>query len=196
MAQNNPVIMAALEKNIFEHINLMSDEQVQLEFRDKIARLQELQMQMQQNPQMQMELQENPQLQQQMQQEQQQLELEIESRKAVLIAEMTEDFVKEQKEVMGIFGNDPLVKLRARELDLKAQDNMRKQKEDENRINLDKMKVLMNQNLQEDKMEQQEDLAILRAATSIEKQKMSNRAKIKNDKMKQQDVRILKGPRR
>jgi hypothetical protein len=72
---------------------------------------------------------------------------------------------------------------------------MRKQKEDENRINLDKMKVLMNQNLQEDKMEQQEDLAVLRAATSIEKQKMSNRAKIKNDKMKQQDVRILKGPR-
>ena len=134
-------------------------------------------------------------LQQQMQQEQQQLELEIESRKAVLIAEMTEDFVKEQKEIMGIFGNDPLVKLRARELDLKAQDNLRKQKEDENRINLDKMKVLMNQNLQEDKMEQQEDLAVLRAATSIEKQKMSNRAKIKNDKMKQQDVRILKGPR-
>ena len=195
MAQNNPVIMAALEKNIFEHINLMSDEQVQLEFRDKIARLQELQMQMQQNPQMQMELEQNPQMQQQMQQEQQELELEIESRKAVLIAEMTEDFVKEQKQVMGTFGNDPLVKLRARELDLKAQDNMRKQKEDENRINLDKMKVLMNQNLQEDKMEQQEDLAVLRAATSIEKQKMSNRAKIKNDKMKQQDVRILKGPR-
>ncbi len=99
------------------------------------------------------------------------------------------------KEAIGILGNDPLVKLRARELDLKAQDNMRKQKEDDARLNLDKMKTLMNQNLQEDKMEQQEDLAILRAATSIEKQKMSNRAKIKNDKMKQQDVRILKGPR-
>ena len=195
MAQNNPVIMTSLEKNIFEHINLMADEQVQLEFRDKIAQAQQMAQQMQQDPQMQMQMQSNPQMQQQMQQQQQQLELEIESRKAVLIAEMTEDFVKEQKEAIGILGNDPLVKLRARELDLKAQDNMRKQKEDDARLNLDKMKTLMNQNLQEDKMEQQEDLAILRAATSIEKQKMSNRAKIKNDKMKQQDVRILKGPR-
>ena len=72
---------------------------------------------------------------------------------------------------------------------------MRRQKEDDNRLNLDKMKSLMNQNLQEDKMEQQEDLAVLRATTSLEKQKMSNRAKMKNDRMKQQDVRILKRPR-
>ena len=195
MAQNNPLVMTSLEKNIFEHINLMADEQVQLEFRDKIAQVQQIQQQMQQDPQMQMQMQSNPQMQQQMQQQQQQLEIEIESRKAVLIAEMTEDFVKEQKEAIGDFGNDPLVKLRSRELDLKAQDNMRKQKEDDARLNLDKMKTLMNQNLQEDKMEQQEDLAILRATTSIEKQKMSNRSKMKNDKMKQQDVRILKQPR-
>jgi hypothetical protein len=195
MAQNNPLVMTSLEKNIFEHINLMSDEQVQLEFRDKIAQAQQIAQQMQQDPQMQQQMQANPQMQQQMQQQQQQLELEIESRKAVLIAEMTEDFVKEQKEAIGILGNDPLVKLRARELDLKAQENMRRQKEDDARLNLDKMKSLMNQNLQEDKMEQQEDLAILRATTSIEKQKMSNRAKIKNDQMKQRDVRILKEPR-
>ena len=195
MAQNNPLVMTSLEKNIFEHINLMADEQVQLEFRDKIAQVQQIQQQMQQDPQMQMEMQSNPQMQQQMQAQQQQLQIEIESRKAVLIAEMTEDFVKEQKEAMGDLGNDPLVKLRARELDLKAQENMRRQKEDDNRLNLDKMKSLMNQNLQEDKMEQQEDLAILRATTSIEKQKMSNRSKMKNDKMKQQDVRILKQPR-
>jgi len=142
-----------------------------------------------------MQMQSNPQMQQQMQAQQQQLQIEIESRKAVLIAEMTEDFVKEQKEAMGDFGNDPLVKLRARELDLKAQENMRKQKEDDNRLNLDKMKALMNQNLQEDKMEQQEDLAVLRASTSIEKQKMSSKSKMQNDRMKQRDVRILKEPR-
>ena len=195
MAQNNPLIMTSLEKNIFEHINLMADEQVQLEFRDKIAQVQQIQQQMQQDPQMQMQMQSNPQMQQQMQTQQQQLQIEIESRKAVLIAEMTEDFVKEQKEAMGDLGNDPLVKLRARELDLKAQENMRRQKEDDNRLNLDKMKSLMNQNLQEEKMEQQEDLAILRATTSLEKQKMSNKVKIKNDQMKQQDVRILKRPR-
>ena len=36
------------------------------------------------------------------------------------------------------------------------------------------MKALMNQNIQEEKMDQNEDLAVLRANTSIEKQIMSN----------------------
>ena len=33
MARNNPIIMAALEKNCFEHISLMGQEQVEVEFR-------------------------------------------------------------------------------------------------------------------------------------------------------------------
>ena len=32
MVQNNPCVMAALQKNILEHISLMAQEQVQLEF--------------------------------------------------------------------------------------------------------------------------------------------------------------------
>ena len=195
MAKNNPVIMASLEKNIFEHIALMADEQVQLEFKDKIERMQQIQQDLAQNPQIQQQMQMNPQLQQGMKQEADNLAIEIEARKAVLIAEMTEDFLNEEKKVSGDFGNDPIAKLRARELDLKAQDNLRKQKEDEARINLDKSKLLMNKDLQEDKMEQNEDLALLRAATSIEKQKMSNKAKMRSDEMKRKDVKTLKGPR-
>ena len=98
--------------------------------------------------------------------------LDLESRKAILIAEMMEEFLKEEKQVSGDFGNDPIAKLRARELDIKAQDNFRKKQEDEARINLDKTKMLMNREVQEDKMEQNEDLALLRAKTSIEKQKI------------------------
>ena len=195
MAKNNPVIMASLEKNIFEHIALMADEQVQLEFKDKIERMQQIQQDLAQNPQIQQQMQMNPQLQQGMKQEADNLAIEIEARKAVLIAEMTEDFLNEEKKVSGDFGNDPIAKLRARELDLKAQDNLRKQKEDEARINLDKSKMLMNRDIQEDKMEQNEDLALLRAATSIEKQKMSNKAKMRSDEMKRKDVKTLKGPR-
>ena len=195
MAKNNPIIMASLEKNIFEHISLMADEQVQLEFKDKIERMQQIQQDLAQNPQIQQQMQMNPQLQQGMQQEADNLAIEIEARKAVLIAEMTEDFLCEEKKVSGDFGNDPIAKLRARELDLKAQDNMRKMKEDEARINLDKSKILMNRDIQDDKMEQNEDLALLRAATSIEKQKMSNEAKMRSDRMKRKDVKTLKGPR-
>ena len=196
MAKNNPIIMASLEKNIFEHISLMADEQVQLEFKDKIERMQQIQQDLAQNPQIQQQMQMNPQLQQGMQQEADNLAIEIEARKAVLIAEMTEDFLCEEKKVSGDFGNDPIAKLRARELDLKAQDNMRKMKEDEARINLDKSKLLMNKDIQDDKMEQNEDLALLRAATSIEKQKMSNEAKMRSDRIKRKDVKTLKGPRR
>jgi hypothetical protein len=53
----------------------------------------------------------------------------------------------------------------------------------------------MNRDIQEDKMQQNEELALLRAATSIEKQKMSNRAKAKTDATKRFDVTKLKGPR-
>ena len=187
MAKNNPQITASLEKNIFEHIALMADEQVQMEMRDKLIKIQELQQLMQTNPQ----VAQNPEVKQEMER----MQLEIEARKAVLIAEMMEDFLKEEKQVSGDFGNDPIAKLRARELDLKAQDNMRKQQEDEARINLDKTKMLMNRDIQEDKMEQNEDLAHLRARTSIEKQQMSNRAKARSDVMKRRDVKTLKGPR-
>jgi hypothetical protein len=187
MAMNNPVILSALEKNIFEHMALMADEQVQLEMRDNIMQIQQIQQTIQQNPQME----QNPEIKQELER----LQLEVEARKSVLIAEMMEEFVKEQQQVMGGLGNDPIAKLRARELDLKAQDNKRKEKEDEARINLDKTKMLMNRDMQEEKMEQTEDLAMLRAATSIEKQKMSNRAKAKSDATKRFDVTKLKGPR-
>ena len=178
MAKNNPQIMASLEKNIFEHIALMADEQVQMEMQEQIRKMQELQQLMQMNPQMA----QSPEVKGEMER----IQIDMEARKATLIAE---------KKISGDFGNDPIAKLRARELDLKAQDNMRKMKEDEARINLDKSKILMNRDIQEDKMQQNEELALLRAATSIEKQKMSNRAKAKTDATKRFDVTKLKGPR-
>ena len=39
MARNNPIVMAALEKNCFEHISLMAQEQVEIEFRKKCNNL-------------------------------------------------------------------------------------------------------------------------------------------------------------
>ena len=99
--------------------------------------------------------------------------MKIESRKAVLIAEMMEEYSKEEKKILGDFANDPLAKLRSRELDLRAQENMRKEKEGEERLNLDKMRAMMNQQNTEDKMDQNEDLAKLRADTSIQKTVLS-----------------------
>ena len=94
----------------------------------------------------------------------------IESRKAVLVAEMTSDFMKEENKITSQFDSDPLLKLKSREVDLRAMENEQKRKEAEDRINLDKMKALMNQQNNENKLEQNEDLAKLRAGVSLAKQ--------------------------
>jgi hypothetical protein len=82
---------------------------------------------------------------------------------------MMEEFMKEEKEITSQFDNDPVAKLRARELDLRAQENQRKKEEGEDRINLDRMRAMMNQSNQQQKLDQNEELAQLRADTSIEK---------------------------
>jgi hypothetical protein len=165
MVRNAPMVGAAIEKNCLEHISLMAQEQIELEFREELQQLAQMQ-QMAQNPQM---MQQNPQLQQQAMMMQQ----KIESRKAVLVAEMMEEFMKEEKKVTSQFDHDPIAKLRARELDIRAMDNESKRKAAEEKINLDRMRAMMNQGNVEDKLDQNEDLAELRADTSLEKQEMA-----------------------
>jgi len=115
----------------------------------------------------------------------------IESRKAVLIAEMTEEFRNEEKKITSQFDNDPVAKLRSRELDLRAQENERKRMEGEERLNLDKMRAMMNQENQDEKLEQNEDLAKLRANTSIEKTILSKTLPSSKDMMG--NVAIIRG---
>ena len=157
MARNAPVIMAALEKNCFEHISLMSQEQVEIEFKNEMQQLASIQ----QNPQ----AMQDPNIQMQVKM----LTENIESRKAKLIADMMEEFMQEEKKITSQFDNDPIAKLRARELDLQAQENDRKRKADEDRSNLDRMRAMMNQSTTQQKLNQNEELARLRADTSIEK---------------------------
>jgi hypothetical protein len=170
MARGNPMVTAAMQKNIFEHISLMALEQVEVEFKDQILMMQQMQQQIQANP----ALAQDPQMQQQIMT----INMQIESRKAVLIAEMFEDFAKEEAELMGEYGNDPIAKLKARELDIRAQDDFTKAQQSQEKINLDRMKAFMNQQNKDEKLEQNEELAELRAATSLAKQEMANRSKI------------------
>jgi len=95
-----------------------------------------------------------------------------------------EDYMKEEKQITGDYGNDPIAQLRARELDIRAQDNEQKKKEAEDRLNLEKMKTMMNQGVQDEKLDQNEELANLRADTSIEKQEMANENRLTLARMK------------
>jgi len=146
---------------------LMAQEQVEIEFRNEIQQVSQLS----QNPQ----LAQNPQVQIQVKM----ISEKIEARKAVLIAEMMEEFMNEEKKITSQFDNDPLAKLKSRELDLVAQENDRKRQESNERINLDKMKAMMAQTTDSQKLQQNEDLAKLRANTSLEKTILA--AKLKNN---------------
>jgi len=156
MVRNNPSIMAAIQKNILEHISIMAQEQVQLEFREQMKQMMMLQQQAAVNPQAQQQL--------------QQITQAIEARKATLIAEMTEDYMKEEKKITSQFDSDPLLKLKSREVDLRAMENERKKQSDEANQDLQRSKLMQAQELAEDKLEQNEDLAKLRAGVSLAKQ--------------------------
>ena len=178
MVQNNPLVSASLQKNILEHISLMAQEQVQIEFVEELQELQMIQQQMGAvNPAMMAGMMQNPQV-MQMQQRVQQITNQIESRKAILIAEMQEDYAKEEEKITGEFAGDPLLKIKSREVDLRAMENERKEEEGQERLNLDKMKAMMNQENQEAKLEQNEKLAGLRAGVSLAKQQMADASKI------------------
>ena len=155
MVRNNPVVMASIQKNILEHISIMAQEQVQIEFREQMMQMQSLQQQAPTNPQAAQML--------------QQMMQTIEARKAVLIAEMTEDFMKEENKITSQFDSDPLLKLKSREVDLRAMENERKKQNDEAQQELARARLLQSKDNFEDKLEQNEDLAKLRAGVSLAK---------------------------
>jgi len=92
--------------------------------------------------------------------------------------------MKEEKKITSQFDNDPIAKLRSRELDIRAMDNEAKRNEAKERLNLENMKAMMNQEIQDTKIDQNEELAELRADTSIEKQEMANANRLKLAGMK------------
>ena len=155
MVRNNPAIMAAIQKNILEHISLMAQEQVQLEFREQIMQLQMLQQMAATDPNAAQQL--------------QQISQAIEARKAVLVAEMTADFMMEEKKITSQFDSDPLLKLKAREVDLRAMENERRKTADQAKAELDRAKLVQARDIVDEKMEQNEKLAKLRAGVSLAK---------------------------
>ena len=115
----------------------------------------------------------NPQVAQQLQA----LTNQVESRKSVLIAEMTEEFMKEEKKITSQFDNDPLLKLKSREVDLRAMENERKRDNDEAQQDLARARLMQQGDNFDEKLEQNEDLAKLRAGVSLAKTGV-NQAKV------------------
>ena len=160
MVRNNPAIMASIQKNILEHISIMAQEQVQLEFREQLAQMQQMQQMAAMDPQIQQQL--------------QMLNNQVEARKSVLIAEMTEEFMKEENNITSQFDSAPLLQLKSREVDLRAMENERKKEADQAKAEFDRAKLMQARDLAEDKMDQNEELAELRAGVSLAKKNNAN----------------------
>ena len=128
IVRNNPAVMAAIQKNILEHISLMAQEQIQLEFREQLQEMLLMQQQAAMNPMVQQQL--------------QALTNQIESRKSILIAEMTEEYMREEKQITSQFDSDPLLKLKSREVDLRAMENERKKENDKAQQNIARARLM------------------------------------------------------
>ena len=82
--------------------------------------------------------------------------------------------------VQNQFGQLKLAQIKLDEDEVQLEENLNQLKEEEGqeRINIDKMKAMMNQEQHEDKLEQNEELAGLRAGVSLAKQQMADASKI------------------
>jgi hypothetical protein len=155
MVQINPQLYAMMESHILEHIALLAAEQV--EAQPEIA---------QQNQQIQMMLQQaeqNKQLAPQAQQAQQQFMQQKESQIATIEAKMVKEMVEEERKRADEMEDDPLVKLKQQEIDLRAMETMLKTKEEKARIEKDWTIDSERIDLDRDKLEAQVGVDLIKA---------------------------------
>jgi len=160
LVKNNPVVMSILQSHIAEHTSLQAREVVQEKFMQPMQELQQ-QIQMAQSPEQQQELQ------QQIQAMQMQMENDI----AGLINEMTTQMIAEEQEAMQDTQEDPLIRLKEQELQLRAMEMQRKDDETDKKLNVERERIAATDKIAQDRIDSQEDIAQLRANVNLSKQK-------------------------
>ena len=158
MVQINPQLYAMMESHLMEHIALLAAEQV--EQQPEIAQ------QNQQIQQMMQQAEQNKQMAPQAQQAQQQFMQEKESQIATIEAKMVKEMVEEERKRAEEMQDDPLVKLKQQEIDLRALETMLKTKEEKARLNKDWTIDSERIDLDRDKLEAQVGIDILKTKTA------------------------------
>jgi len=156
MVQINPQLYAMMESHILEHIALFAAEQVE----------QEMMQETQQITQMTQQAQQNPQMGQQAQQAQQQLMIKKEARIAEVEAQMVQKMLEEERRRTEEMADDPLVKLKQQEIDLRAMETLIKQKEEKERLKKDFTIDTERLDLDRDKLEAQIGVDLIKQQTA------------------------------
>ena len=161
MVQINPPLYAMLQAHMSEHLAMMVSQQVQQEFTEQDQQIQAMMQQAQTNPQMQ----------QQVQIQMQQLKTLKDARQAELEAEMTEQLAKEEEARTKAEQQDPLVRLKQQEIDLRAAEIMSKKEDSQVKTMMDLQRL----DLERDKAEADVTMSVLRESENVDKRK-SNEA--------------------
>ena len=154
MVQINPPLYSMLQAHMSEHVALMATKQVQQQFAEQE---QKLQMEMQQ-------AQMNPQAMQEMQKAAQALQEEKTNAIAKLEAEMTTQLAQDEEARTKREAQDPLVKLKQQEIDLRAAEAMMRQQEMQTKGTMEASKL----DMERDKIEADTTIKLMQVAGTID----------------------------
>jgi hypothetical protein len=156
LVANNPPTMGILQSHISEHVSFMAREEVMAQNQQAMQE-QAAQFGGQIPPEL-----------------QQQFQMEIEKQVAQRIVEITEELVAEEQEYLNKRGEDPLIDLKQQELNLRSQEIQQRQDMDEKKLDLDAeklgfeaKKLQQKDKIDKEKIQSQEDIAELRAETTL-----------------------------
>jgi|TARA_R110000744_G_scaffold17653_3_gene47659 hypothetical protein len=153
MVQINPQIYSLLQSHICEHISLMAGLMVQEEFKQQDEQLKQAKQQAQQNPQMA----------QQVEQQMEQLINQKAAKQAKIEAEMTKKLAADEEARMSKEAQDPLVKLKQQELDLKAMETQMKVQKD---MMVEGQKI----DIERDRLETEATIDVMKMAAEVNKE--------------------------
>jgi hypothetical protein len=164
LVKANPATMTILQAHITEHVSFMARMIVEQEMAPEMEQIM---------------AQTGGQLPPEQQQE---LSQRTESGVAVKIAEIIEQMVAEEQEMMDTSSSDPLVDLKQQEIDLRKDDLELKAQAMGEKQALDEKKLMQTDKLAKEKIESQEDIAQLRANVALDKADKDRNTKKRGDK--------------
>jgi len=156
MVQINPPLYSMLQAHVSEHVALMAQKQVQEQFAQME---QDLQMRMQQ-------AQMNPQEMQRLQAQSQELMIEKTNAIAQAEAQMTAQLAQDEEKRTAAEQADPLVKLKQREIDLRAAEAMMKQQDMQTKGTMEAEKL----DMERDKIEADTTIKLMDVAGKIDQE--------------------------
>jgi len=154
MVQINPQLYAMLQAHISDHVATAAGQQIEQEFKPKMDQVQQA---IQQN-------QNNPQAVQQLEQQMEQLTNEAAAKQAQIEAQMTQQLATDEEARMSREQQDPLIKLKQQEIDLKAMEQQARLQKD---VVMDAEKL----DLERDKLEAQTAVDIMNASAKVDEEK-------------------------